>query len=239
MIPLVARITGVADMFNLAIAAAEAVLSSPHAVPFHTIHARAGLALMAAHHGDVETAKNQYAELESQRGTILSFVRICADRVLGLLAQMMGSFEQAAAHFEDALAFCRKAGYRPELAWSLYDFATLLQAQGEREKAVALLNEALMISTELGMRPLTEKATTLKEKAEMQPARVPQYPDGLTQREVEVLRLIAAGKTDRQIADELFISIRTVGNHVSNILNKTAASNRTEAATYASRHDLT
>ena len=63
-------------------------------------------------------------------------------------------------------------------------------------------------------------------------------PDGLTQREVEVLQLIAAGKTDREIADELFISARTVGYHVSNILNKTTSANRTEAATYASRNGL-
>ena len=66
----------------------------------------------------------------------------------------------------------------------------------------------------------------------------PVYPDGLTEREVEVLRLIAAGKTDREIGEELFISIRTVGNHVRNILNKTTTSNRTEAATYAARHGL-
>ena len=50
--------------------------------------------------------------------------------------------------------------------------------------------------------------------------------------------MIAAGKTDREIAEELIISIRTVGNHVSSILNKTNAANRAEAATYASRHGL-
>ena len=55
---------------------------------------------------------------------------------------------------------------------------------------------------------------------------------------MEVLRLIAAGKTDREIADELVISSRTVNNHVRSILNKTAVANRTEAATYASRNGL-
>ena len=58
------------------------------------------------------------------------------------------------------------------------------------------------------------------------------------QREVEVLRLIAGGKTDREIAEELIISIRTVGNHVSSILNKTAVANRAEAATYAAQQGL-
>ncbi len=68
--------------------------------------------------------------------------------------------------------------------------------------------------------------------------RTPEYPSGLTQREVEVLCLIVAGKTDREIAEELFISARTVGGHISNILNKTSSSNRAEAAVYAARQGL-
>ena len=49
---------------------------------------------------------------------------------------------------------------------------------------------------------------------------------------------IATGKTDREIAEELFINSRTVGNHVRNILNKTNSANRTEAATFANQHGL-
>lgn len=60
----------------------------------------------------------------------------------------------------------------------------------------------------------------------------------LTPREVEVLRLVAEGKTDRQIADELVISVRTVGNHVKNILAKTGSTNRTAAAIYGATHRL-
>ena len=56
---------------------------------------------------------------------------------------------------------------------------------------------------------------------------------GLSAREIEVLRLIAAGKSNPQIAAELFISLSTVQHHVSNILAKTGAANRTEAAAYA------
>jgi DNA-binding NarL/FixJ family response regulator len=66
----------------------------------------------------------------------------------------------------------------------------------------------------------------------------PAYPDGLTEREVEVLRLVALGKSNREIAEELFISLNTVGHHVSNILNKTGAANRAGVATYAARHGL-
>jgi DNA-binding NarL/FixJ family response regulator len=54
-----------------------------------------------------------------------------------------------------------------------------------------------------------------------------------------VLRLIAAGKSTRDIADALCISLNTVATHVRNILTKTGCANRTEAAAYALRHDLT
>jgi len=64
-------------------------------------------------------------------------------------------------------------------------------------------------------------------------------PDGLTPREVEVLRLIASGKSNQEIATELVISINTVTNHVKNILGKTGCANRTEAAAYAIPRGLT
>lgn len=64
-------------------------------------------------------------------------------------------------------------------------------------------------------------------------------PGQLTPREVEVLKLIATGKSNQEIASELVISINTVTNHVKNILGKTESSNRTEAANFAHRHGLT
>ena len=63
-------------------------------------------------------------------------------------------------------------------------------------------------------------------------------PDRLTPREVEVLRLIAAGKSNQEIAAELVISFNTVTNHVKRILDKTGSGNRTEAANYAFRSGL-
>ena len=186
-----------------------------------------------------------YGSLEPLRGTMSPQGPIgpglAADRLLGLLSQTVGNLDQAVAHFEDALTFCRRAGYQPELAWTCHDYAeTLLQRSdnGDRERATSLLDESLVISSELGMRPLMQRVGALQERAESQPAKAPSFPDGLTLREVEVLRLIAAGKTDREIADELCISVRTVGYHVGNILNKTTSSNRAEAATYASQHGL-
>ncbi len=78
----------------------------------------------------------------------------------------MGDLDQAAHHFEDALAFCRKAGYRPELSWSCCDYAdTLLQrnGDGDRAKAISLLDESLAISTELGRRPLMERVLSRRD----------------------------------------------------------------------------
>jgi DNA-binding NarL/FixJ family response regulator len=66
----------------------------------------------------------------------------------------------------------------------------------------------------------------------------PRRPDDLSDREIEVLRLIAAGKSNREIAEELFISANTAANHVKSILAKTGSANRAEAATYASRNRL-
>ncbi len=88
------------------------------------------------------------------------------DRVLGLLARTKGQLKQSTTHFEDGLAFCREAGYRPELAWTCCDYAdTLLQRSepSDREKAMSLLDESLSLSSELGMRPLMERVLSRRE----------------------------------------------------------------------------
>ena len=165
VIPLVARMTGVVDRLDVARAAAETVLSSSYGTPHVAMWANTGLALVTVLQNDAATAGEQYAALEAGRGTISSRM-IASDRLLGLLSLTIGILDQAAAHFEDALAFCRKAGYRPELAWSCCDYAdTLFQRgnPGDREKAMSLLDESLAISSELGMRPLMERVLSRRE----------------------------------------------------------------------------
>jgi DNA-binding CsgD family transcriptional regulator len=175
-------------------------------------------------------------------------VSMAADHLLGLLAWTMGWLDQTVVHFEDALTFCHQAGYRPELAWTYYDYAEALLTEAaslkpastpeNRARAVALLDEGLSLARKLSMRPLMERVQALQEKAAEQPTPVPAYPAGLTQREAEVLRLIAHGKSNREIAQSLILSVKTVDRHVSNIFAKTGASNRTETSLYATRHQL-
>jgi len=233
-----ARITGSEELLDLAESTAVELWSRP-GHPWQKQFSTTCLSIVAVERHDSASAARLYADMSSHAG--YGPWLIDQRRLLGLLSQTMGNMGQASAHFEDALAFCRKAGYRPELAWTCCDYAdTLLQRNGvgDRAKAMTLMDESLAISTELGMRPLMERVEARLAGLEARVPRTPEYPSGLSQREVEVLRLVAAGKTDREIAEELFISFRTVGNHVRNILNKTNTTNRTEAATFAAHQGL-
>ena len=165
IIPMVARISGIPHRLPVAQEAATTLLSTPSANPQAVRSARCGLALLAVAQGDATAAREQYAALKSQRG-IASFAALTTDRVLGLLAHTMGNLDLAAEHFEEALAFCRKADFRPELAWTCCDYAdTLLQRNepGDREKAMSLLDGSLAISSELGMRPLMERVLSRRD----------------------------------------------------------------------------
>ena len=164
-IPIIARITRDPNRLGIAEAAATAVLSEQATAANRAMYAKAGLAMLAVQKGDQSTAGEHYAYLLGQRGTMILTV-ISVDRLLGLLSQTMGNRDNAAGHFEDALAFCRKAGFRPELAWTCCDYSDMLRqldAEGDRSQAIALLDESLAISSELGMRPLMERVLSRRE----------------------------------------------------------------------------
>ncbi|MFD5481821.1 helix-turn-helix transcriptional regulator [Streptomyces hawaiiensis] len=119
--------------------------------------------------------------------------------------------------------------------------------EDERERATELLRLAHTVARHLGARPLADAATALGRRARLPltpaagPGPAPADPAealGLTSRERDVLRLVAAGHTNRRIAQELFISPKTASVHVSNILGKLGVSGRGEAAAVAHRLGL-
>jgi class 3 adenylate cyclase/DNA-binding CsgD family transcriptional regulator len=160
-----------------------------------------------------------------------------ADRYLGLLCRAMRRWPDAQRHFDAALAMNERIGARLQTAHTRYDYAAMLLARaepGDRDRAAALLKASLDSAREIGMRALAERAS--RRLDELSAVAV---PDELTQREAEVLRLIAIGRSNADIALVLSISLNTVATHVRNILAKTGCANRTEAAAYAMRHGLT
>jgi DNA-binding NarL/FixJ family response regulator len=122
------------------------------------------------------------------------------------------------------VAMCREGQARALLA---------LDRPGDRPQARALLEEAAASAWELGIHGLGERAGVL-----LGGLAAPAWPAGLTGREVEVLRLIASGHSNRAIAQALLISPNTVLHHVSSIFVKTGVANRAEAAAYATRQGL-
>jgi tetratricopeptide (TPR) repeat protein len=227
-IPLVARITGEAVWFEEAEAAAETIISSSTATPVFTFTAQIGLAFMAVIKSDQTASQKLYDQIVPMKG--IHFLGTSVDRVLGLLAQTIGDTDQAMIDFKDALAFCRRAAYRPEVAWTCHDYADLLLRQPNLEEPTSgdraahkdladggllaeLLDEGMALATELGMPPLINRFVALQESAAVRPQPGPAYPNGLTQREVEVLSRIAGGKTNREIAKDLVLSVRTVERH--------------------------
>ena len=160
-----------------------------------------------------------------------------ADRYLGSLAATQGDHERAIGHFERALAANRAMGADTWVAHTLYEFSRALRMRahpGDEQRASALLSEAATMAERIGMAALLARAQALGAAAPW--SRTP--PDDLSWREVDVLRLVATGLSNREIGQELSISGHTVANHVRSILRKTGAANRTEAAGYAHRNAL-
>ncbi|TMR19403.1 helix-turn-helix transcriptional regulator [Nonomuraea turkmeniaca] len=117
-----------------------------------------------------------------------------------------------------------------ELALSLFHGARAALAAGDRPGSTARLREAAWLAEDLGAAPLTREIALLGRPRSAQ--------GGLTERERDVLRLIAEGLSNRQIAARLHISPSTAGVHVSHILTKLGAATRTEAAAIAFREGL-
>jgi DNA-binding CsgD family transcriptional regulator len=164
----------------------------------------------------------------------------CVARQLGAAAVLLGNSDEALAYFNQALDIATRVQFRPEVALTQLQLAELLVTyhRDRREEARSYLASALTELDAMNMQPSLDRAAALQERIASLDSRSPAFPDGLTRREVEVLSLIAGGRTNQNIADELYISPHTVIRHVSNIFGKISVSNRAEATTYAHRNNL-
>jgi DNA-binding CsgD family transcriptional regulator len=152
----------------------------------------------------------------------------------------------SAAAWQAAVRAWEEAGDIWPLTYARFRLAEVLCGTGDRESAVDLLRAAAATCEQLGVRPLLEDVQALARRARVDLERAgapaangPSVPFGLTVREREVLALVAAGRSNGQIATALFISPKTASVHVSNILAKLGVSGRVEAAAVAHRLGLT
>ena len=158
-------------------------------------------------------------------------------QAIGELALLDGDAGAAAEHLERAVALHREIAIPFERAQIELRAGVALAAAGAREEALERLSGSYRTARKLGAQPLA--ASAAREVAELGEsvaqrlgARAEQAADGvgLTRRELEVLRHVAVGRTNREIAQELFISQRTVDMHVRNLLGKLECRSRVEAS---------
>jgi DNA-binding CsgD family transcriptional regulator/tetratricopeptide (TPR) repeat protein len=138
-------------------------------------------------------------------------------------------------------------GYPHERAWALLHLAEALVENDRRDEASSAVHEATEIAEHLGARPLADEVAAFAVRARLSAAPVPEQRTkqadpassiGLTDREREVLALLCEGLTNPAIAKRLYMSPKTASVHVSRILAKLGATNRTAAATAAHRLGL-
>lgn len=169
-------------------------------------------------------------------------------RHLGMLAATMQRWDDAERHFIEAAAMNTRQGGLPWVAHTQHQHAAMLIARGRAEdlgRAGELVEQAWNIATNLGMKALMERLTPIKERVGTTGrvgangrARRSVNPASLSDREIEVLRLVAIGRSNKEIGKALSLSEHTVANHLRNILTKTETANRTEAAAFARQHGL-
>ena len=160
-----------------------------------------------------------------------------ADRYLAQLDSVLGA-PTSDEHFERALEMDRRMGavtHQVETlaAWSRHRAGHPADGEGS-PSAASLAEEARALARRIGHRRVLREPDA---DPAPHPERAP-LPYGLTEREVDVLRLVADGLSNREIGERLFISANTSANHVRSILIKTAAPNRTKAAVFATEHGL-
>ena len=184
---------------------------------------------------DAERAKTLFALLRPYQGRliVLGPAVACfgpADRYLGLLAATLGQIEEAMTFLTGALEQAQQIESPPWAARTMVDLATL---PIDGAKSSQWLERALKIAKQIDMDGLLARCEQLSGGHKLGLGL-----DALTKREVDVLRLLAAGISNKEISSRLHISNATVATHVRNLLSKTGAKNRTEAVALALREGI-
>jgi DNA-binding NarL/FixJ family response regulator len=193
------------------------------------------LADAAAAVGDGDIAELVYPELEPLTGLNVMIGHGVAaygsgDRYLGMLAATVGDSARAERHFEAAIELNRRMEAMTWLAHTHFQYGRMLLRDGEPERAAGQLAEAGTLAERFGLIALRARTEGLAPTAP--------NPSGLSDREIEILRLVARGLSNREIGAELYISEHTAANHIRSILRKTQSANRTEATAFAYEHGL-
>ena len=138
-----------------------------------------------------------------------------------------------------AIAGFERFGHVYETARSRTRLAAVLHAAGHPAEADTEADVARAVATSLGAQPLLDELRALSGSS-APPGRVAKTRggDSLTVRELEVLTLVETGRSNREIAQQLFISAKTVSVHISNVMAKLGAASRTEAVAVARRKHL-
>ena len=186
--------------------------------------------------GDEQTAREHAEEaLEFATEPRQPLALLAAHRFLGELATDSGHFSEAGEHIEKSLALTEACEALYERALTLIAQARLLAATGSPVEVHALLEGVREICGPLGAEPALGLAAEVEDGLR---SRTPSAPAGLTRRELEVLRLVAKGMSNHEIASRLVLSEHTVHRHVANVLGKLGVSSRAAAVAQAARHDL-
>lgn len=200
-------------------------------------------ALVCATLGDGLRAEELYELLlpYNGRNIVVSEGVACvgaAAHYLGLLAAAARRWDDAEAHFESAIGLNTSSGGRPWLAHAQFEFAKMLLARrrpGDRLRSRDLLRSALGIARDSGMHALQGKIEVIHRGHRRL---LPDRPDSLTARELEILSLVAAGHSTKEVSERLVLSPRTTARHITNIYAKIGARNRVEASAYFRKHNL-
>jgi LuxR family transcriptional regulator, maltose regulon positive regulatory protein len=188
--------------------------------------------------GDLEEADSALADLRDIEGAVGSeSLRAAVDLAEGQIAAARGDHERARTLLEDAVDRFERSGAAFETAHARIELATSLAGLGRgdvaKDEATAARDQLL----ELGAEDEAKRASRLLAGAARSSDAGPPLPE-LTRREREVLRHVAEGLTNRQIAERLVVSEHTVHRHVTNILRKLELPSRTAAAALAARLEL-